>query len=107
LLSILHQPVNHNGLVQLAYQEIAAKLNIASGADGNCIEQTLSAVDALIGDLVIPPVGNGYLRPSVYVPTLTSYNEGELCAPHCEQSPSPAPSGYPTPRPRPNPRPRP
>jgi uncharacterized coiled-coil protein SlyX len=53
LLSILHQPVRGNGLVSLAHQEIAAKLNIANGADGSCIEQTLAEVDALIGDLII------------------------------------------------------
>ena len=55
--------VNHHvgdkTLVQLARQEIAAKLNIANGADGSCVEQTLAAVDSLIGNLVIPPVGNG------------------------------------------------
>jgi hypothetical protein len=103
LLSILHQPVNANGLVQLAYQQIAAKLNIANGADGSCIEQTVAAADAAIGDLVIPPVGNGYLRPTAYVAPLTQYNEGRLCVAHCDVSPTPAPSRYPTPRPRPSP----
>ena len=58
LLSILHQPVRGNGLVLLAHQEIAAKLNIASGADGSCIEQTLADADALIADLLVPPVGD-------------------------------------------------
>jgi hypothetical protein len=32
LLAILHEPVRANGLSILAHQEIAAKLNIASGA---------------------------------------------------------------------------
>jgi CSLREA domain-containing protein len=103
LLAILHQPVSANGLVQLAHQEIAAKLNIANGAEGSCIEQILAAVDALIGNLIIPPVGDGYLRPSAYVSNLTSYNEGELCVPHCDVSASPTPSRYPTPRLRPVP----
>jgi hypothetical protein len=103
LLAILHQPVQGNGLVQLAHQEIAAKLNIANGADGSCIEQTLAAADALIGDMVVPPLGNGYLRPTLYVGPLTQYNEGDLCVPHCNQSPTPTPSRYPTPRPRPSP----
>jgi hypothetical protein len=107
LLSILREPVRANGLVQLAHQEIAAKLNIANGADGSCIEQTLAAADALIGDLVVPPVGNGYLRPTVYVGTLTSYNEGLLCTPHCDVSPSPTPGRDLTPRPRPTPSSRP
>jgi hypothetical protein len=87
LLSILHQPVRGNGLVLLAHQLIAAKLNIANGADGSCIEQTLADADALIGDLVVPPVGDGYLRPrdvSGLANTLHQYNEGALCAPSCD-----------------------
>jgi hypothetical protein len=108
LLSILHQPVRGNGLVLLAHQEIAAKLNIANGADGSCIAQTLADADALIGDLVIPPVGNGYLAPtdvSALAETLDQYNEGLLCAPSCEGTPSPTTT--PTPRARPTVAPRP
>ena len=81
LQSILRQPGRANGLVFLARQEIAAKLNIANGADGSCVEQTLTAADAAIGNLVIPPVGNGYLRFTRYVRTLGLYNNGDLCAP--------------------------
>jgi hypothetical protein len=108
LLSILHQSVRGNGLVLLAHQEIAAKLNIANGADGSCIEQTLADADAMIGDLVIPPVGNGYLAPrdvSALADTLDQYNEGLLCAPSCDGDQSPTPT--PRPRPRPHPRPTP
>src|SRR5215471_13901460 len=50
LLSILQQPVRGNGLVLLAHQLIAAKINSANGADASCIEQTLSNPDALIGN---------------------------------------------------------
>ena len=87
LLSILHQPVRGNGLVLLAHQLIAAKLNIANGADGSCIEQTLADADALIADLLVPPVGTGYLRPADVSPladTLDDYNQGALCAPSCD-----------------------
>jgi hypothetical protein len=101
LLLILHQPVRGNGLVLLAHQEIAAKLNIANGADGSCIQQTLADADVLIGDLVVPPVGSGYLRPedvSALADTLDQYNEGMLCAPSCE---TPAPRARPTLAPRP------
>ena len=55
LLDILHQPVRGNGLLILAHQLIAAKLNIAAGADPSCIQETIAEADALIGDLVIPP----------------------------------------------------
>ena len=97
LLSILNQPVRGNGLVLLAHQEIAAKLNIANGADGSCIQQTLADADALIGDLVVPPVGDGFLPPEVVsglADTLDEYNGGDLCAPECDddQSPTPAPT---------------
>jgi len=104
LLSILNNSVVSNGLVSLAHQEIAAKLNIANGATSTCIQQTLAAADALIGNLIIPPVGNGFLPPeevSGYVDTLTRYNEGYLCAPHCTLPPSPTPRPRPTPAPRP------
>ena len=107
LQSILHQPSRDNGLVWLAQREIAAKLNIANGADGSCVEQTLAEADARIGNLVIPPVGNGYLRFTPYVRTLGLYNGGGLCAPHCDLPPQPAPSPRPTARPHPTRPPRP
>jgi hypothetical protein len=103
LLSILNQPVRGNGLVSLAYQEIAAKLNIATGADGSCIQSTLAAADALIGNLVIPPVGNGSLRPTSYERILEQYNQGSLCVQTCDLPPQPTQSPYPTPRSRPTP----
>jgi hypothetical protein len=108
LLAILREPVRGNGLLILAKQEIAAKLNIANGADGSCIQQTLADADGLIGDLVIPPIGDGYLRPNQVQPTagiLGEYNEGDLCAPSCDNG-SPPPR-HPAPRQRPPQHPRP
>src|SRR5437764_473064 len=108
LLSILHQPVRGNGLVLLAHQLIAAELNIANGADASCIQQTIDQANALIGDLVIPPVGDGYLAPrdvSALADTLDQYDEGRLCAPSCEENGSPTVT--PTPRGRPIRAPRP
>jgi len=63
LLAILTQPVKGNGLVSLAHQLIAAKLNIANGADPTGIAATIAAADAMIGGLYVPPVGTGYLAP--------------------------------------------
>jgi hypothetical protein len=100
LQMILEDDVRTNGLVSVAHQEIAAKLNIASGANGSCIAQTLADLDALIGDRVIPPVGDGFLLPrqtSSYVNILTQYNEGFLCSPPCNE---PLPPTRPTPTPR-------
>ena len=109
LLDILHEPVRGNGLLILAHQLIAAKLNIAAGADPSCIQDTLAAADALIGDLIIPPVGDGYLSPrdvSALAGMLGQYNEGMLCAPSCDQSPPPTATPMAR-RSRPNPAPRP
>ena len=109
LLDILHQPVKGNGLVSLAHQLIAAKLNIAAGADPSCIQETIAEADALIGDLVIPPIGNGYLAPRDAAPLagiLGQFNEGDMCAPNCDQSPPPTATPMAR-RTRPNPAPRP
>jgi hypothetical protein len=108
LLAILHEPVRGNGLLILTHQEIAAKLDIANGADGSCIQQTLADADALIGDLVVPPIGDGYLRPRDASPLagiLGDFAEGGMCAPACDGNGSPPPS--PTPRQRPIPHSRP
>jgi hypothetical protein len=108
LLDILHEPVRGNGLLILAHQLIAAKLNIAAGADSTCVQDTIAAADALIGDLVIPPVGDGYLSPrdvGSLAGILGQFNEGFTCAPACEGSPGPVTT--PTPRARPRVAPRP
>lgn len=107
LQAILRQPPRGNSLNQLAHQEIAAKLNIATGADGSCVTQVLAAADAMIGNLVIPPVGNGHLRANPYVRTLASYNNGGLCVPKCDLPGSPGPGPRPTARPHPSRAPRP
>ena len=86
LQSILTGNVGNNGLISLAREQIAAKLNIANGANGSCIGQKLARTDALIGNLVVPPVGDGFLtnrKVAGYVRGLKRYNEGHLCAPHC------------------------
>jgi hypothetical protein len=95
LLEILDEPVQSNGLVALAHQEIATKLNLALGGP-ECIQPVLDQVDAIIGNLVVPPIGAGSLQPcnvSGYVDTLAKYNEGTLpgCSMnHCrDQEPRP------------------
>jgi hypothetical protein len=76
-----------NGLIALAHQLIAAKLNVANGSDDTAIAADIAAADALIGDLVVPPVGSGYLPPSVtsgLTTSLASYNEGATGPGHCD-----------------------
>ncbi len=84
LLTILRRPVRGNGLVALAHQLIAAKLNVAlNSAAGYSVPaevaEVISQADRLIGSLVVPPVGQGWLHPSVtseLVMALDEYNEG-------------------------------
>jgi len=86
LLSILNTPAQGNGLIFLAHQLIATKLNIAGGASGAAIAATVAAADALIGSLVVPPVGSGYLDPSSasdLTNTMDDYNNGELGTETC------------------------
>jgi hypothetical protein len=79
LMSILEQnPVAGNGLIALAHQMIAARLNIANGEDGSSIAAALAAADALIGDQVVPPVGSGSLLPAQtggLTATLEAFND--------------------------------
>ena len=91
LLQILGQSVNGNGLVSLAHQLIAAKLNIANGADPTVIAATISAADALIGALVVPPIGAGFLDPSntaSLTQALDDWNNGITGPGHCGDTPT-------------------
>jgi hypothetical protein len=79
LLQILNQPVKGNGLVSLAHQLIAAKLNLANGASGGGISAVIAAADALIGGLIVPPIGSGVLSTTAtgtLVTALDSFNNG-------------------------------
>jgi hypothetical protein len=92
LCSILNQSTAGNGLVALAHQLIAAKLNIADGADGSAIATTIAAADAAIGSLVVPPVGSGALAPSSVSPLVTAlddYNNGVTGPGHCDDQETP------------------
>ncbi len=87
LCSILRTPAKGNGLIALAHQLIATKLNIANSADPGAISAAVAAADALIGTLVVPPVGAGSLHPSVtsgLTTTLDSYNSGAIGPGHCQ-----------------------
>ena len=92
LLAILTTaPSKNNGLISLAHQLIAAKLNVENGADPTDITSTITAADALIGALAIPPVGSGSLDPSVTSAlndTLANYNEGGIGPGHCGEQPT-------------------
>ncbi len=87
LCAIFNTPAGGNGLISLAHQLIAAKLNVANGADATSIASAISDADALIGSLIIPPIGSGSLSPSAtstLIATLTSFNEGLIGPGHCQ-----------------------
>jgi len=80
LLSIYNTPAAGNGLIFLAHQLITTKLNICNGSDASSISATVSAADALIGGLVVPPIGGGFIAPSSasgLTATLDDYNNGK------------------------------
>jgi hypothetical protein len=86
LMAILDDPARGNGLVILVHQLIAAKLNTANGADPSPVQQAITDADNMIGALVVPPIGNGYLEPGQtgdLTETLTEYNEGTIGPGHC------------------------
>jgi len=88
LCSILNTPAAGNGLLVLAHQLIAAKINIANGSDPTDAALCIASADALIGGLVIPPVGGGSLSAastSSLTSCLTNYNEGATGPGHCTQ----------------------
>jgi hypothetical protein len=90
LLAILNQPVKGNGLVSLAHQLIAAKLNVANGATCNKVAKLIKDADAIIGGLVVPPIGSGSLTTSsvgALVTGLDDFNNGLLadCPGHCAE----------------------
>jgi hypothetical protein len=79
LLDIYNQPANGNGLISLAHQLITAKLNICNGSSPTNIAATIAAADAIIGGLVVPPVGSGSLLPGstdALTNTLDDWNNG-------------------------------
>ena len=81
LLAIFGEPAVGNGLISLAHQLITAKLNVCNGSSPAPIAATIAAADALIGGLVCPPIGSGYLQPSLSSPLtekLDRFNNGKL-----------------------------
>lgn len=87
LMLIFNQPAAGNGLISLSHQLIAAKLNIAQGATPTAaVTAAIAAADAMIGALVVPPIGGGSLAPgatSGLTSTLDDFNQGITGPGHC------------------------
>lgn len=92
LLTVYATPAAGNGLISLAHQLIAAKLNIAQGATAPAgVLAAIAAADALIGGLVVPSIGSGFLSPgstSGLTGTLDDFNQGITGPGHCGSTPT-------------------
>lgn len=87
LLTILKTPAAGNGLLSMAHQLIAAKLNVANGAEPTDIASTIANADLLIGDSDI--LNGGFLSPAVTSSLndmLADFNEGrpDVGPGHCD-----------------------
>ena len=85
LCDILDTSVRGNGLVSLAHQLIAAKLNVARG-NTSVPSSVLDSCDGVVQGLVIPPVGEGYLAPgttSGFTQVLDDFNNGIIWEDNC------------------------
>jgi len=91
ILSILNEPAGGNGLIILAHQLIGTKLNVANGADPTAVASDIANADAMIGALVVPPVGSDALSPgsvNSLASTLDDYNNGLIGPGHCAETPA-------------------
>ena len=87
LQAILETPADGNGLIALAHQLIATKLNVANGSDSAAIADVVAQADQLIGYGVVPPGGSAYLSLDgtwELTQLLTGYNEGAIGPGHCD-----------------------
>ena len=87
ILAILRQPARGNGLVSLAHQLIATRLNTLLGAiPTQAVHLAAEQADALIGSQVVPPIGGGRISPCgtrQLTWTLRGFNSGLLGPGHC------------------------
>lgn len=88
-IDILKTPVKKDMTIAMFYQLVAAKLNVASGADSSCIMDTIDDADDWM--IEYGPVGSEVPANSYawdigepIKDELEDYNQGKLCASHCD-----------------------
>jgi hypothetical protein len=90
IIAILRQPARGNGLVSLAHQLIATRLNMLLGVvPPASVSNAVAQADAAIGSTVVPPVGGGRLVPCStrrLTKTLRSFNNGSLGPDRCPRN---------------------
>jgi hypothetical protein len=63
----------------MAHQLIATKLNYCNGSNLSFIQSTVNNCDSAIGNLVVPPIGSGFMSPGQAhndTEALDNYNNG-------------------------------
>ena len=87
ILAILRQPARGNGLISLAHQLIATRLNMLLGVvPPASVSLAVDLADTSIGATVVPPIGGGRLLPCstrVLTWTLRGFNSGLLGPGRC------------------------
>ena len=77
---MIHDPSSDNGIKYLVKAIVATKLNLANGVlISEEVSQTFDEADDLVGDLVPPPIGDGFISmhdAALLVEYLTEFNEG-------------------------------
>jgi len=94
LLAILGTPPRGDATYILIHQLIAAKLNIANGADPTAITDTVVAADAWLASnpLGSKPTGAARQVGVALATLLDDYNNGVTGPGHCGSTPSPSPT---------------
>jgi hypothetical protein len=87
IIAILHRQARGNGLISLAHQLIAARLNMLLGVvPPESVLRAVGMADAAIGATVVPPIGSGRLVPCGtrhLTRTLRNFNNGQLGPDRC------------------------
>jgi hypothetical protein len=94
LILILSTPSRGDATYIVAYQLIAAKLNVMSGADSSGIAATIANADAWlasVGGLGTAPTGAIRDTGIAYASQLDAFNNGLSGVPHCEDGVVPPP----------------
>ena len=91
-VEILSTPANGDATYILAYQLIAAKLNILAGADDQDILSTINAADSWLAEIGLgnKPKKNDKKTGIELAGILEKYNTGLIGPGHCDEEPSPA-----------------
>jgi hypothetical protein len=102
-LDILRTPPRGDATFNLIHQLIAAKLNIAAGADASALGTTIADADTWLAanPLGSKPTGSARTAGLELAGVLDSFNNGVIGPGHCDSGPTPSPTVTATPPPTP------